>query len=61
MAVTADDGASQCIPDLLEGDRLSGDEAHELNWLQKVFEPNVLLDETMTYARRLAKESSGFQ
>lgn len=53
-------GRANAFQILLEGDRLSGDEAHELNWLQKVFEPNVLLDETMTYARRLAKESSGF-
>lgn len=53
-------GRTNALQILLDGDRLDGEEALRLNWLQKVFEPEVLLEKTMEYARKLARESSGF-
>jgi enoyl-CoA hydratase/carnithine racemase len=53
-------GSSNALQILLDGDRIDGAEALRLGWLQKVFPPEELLEKTVDYAARLARESSGF-
>ena len=53
-------GSSNALQILLDGDRIDGAEACRLGWLQKIFPPEVLLEKTMDYAARLARESSRF-
>jgi len=53
-------GRANALQILLDGDRIDGQEALRLGWLQKLHEPEELLDKTLEYAKKLAKESSGF-
>ena len=53
-------GSSNALQILLDGDRIDGAEALRLGWLQRVFPPEALLEKTVDYATRLARESSGF-
>ena len=45
---------------LLDGDSIDGAEALRLGWLQKLYKAEELLDNTMVYARKLARESSEY-
>ena len=53
-------GKSNAMQILLEGDKFSGEEGLRLGWLQKLYEPDQLLEETLRYAQKLAKESSSY-
>ncbi|MEM1402124.1 MAG: enoyl-CoA hydratase-related protein [Pseudomonadota bacterium] len=53
-------GRTNALQILLEGERMSGAEALRLGWLQKLFPPGELLANTMDYARKLARHSSGY-
>ena len=53
-------GKANAMQILLEGDKFSGEEGLRLGWLQKLYEPDQLLEETLRYAQKLAKESSSY-
>ncbi len=53
-------GKANAMQILLEGDKFSGEEGLRLGWLQKLYEPDQLLEETLLYAQKLAKESSSY-
>jgi enoyl-CoA hydratase/carnithine racemase len=53
-------GRTNAMQILLDGDSIDGAEALRLGWLQKLYKPEELLDKTMAYARKLARESSGY-
>jgi len=53
-------GKANAMQILLEGDKFSGEEGLRLGWLQKLYEPDQLLEETLRYAQKLAKESASY-
>ena len=53
-------GRTNAMQILLDGDRLDGTEAYRLGWLQRLFKPEELVTETLSFAEKLARESSGF-
>lgn len=53
-------GRTNAMQILLDGDSIDGAEALRLGWLQKLYKAEELLDNTMVYARKLARESSGY-
>ncbi|MDB2365758.1 enoyl-CoA hydratase-related protein [Luminiphilus sp.] len=53
-------GKANAMQILLEGEKFSGEEGLRLGWLQKLYEPDLLLEETLQYAQKLAKESSSY-
>lgn len=53
-------GRTNAMQILLDGDSIDGAEALRLGWLQKLYKAEELLDKTMVYARKLARESSGY-
>jgi len=53
-------GKANAMQILLEGDKFSGEEGLRLGWLQKLYEPDQLLEETLRHAQKLAKESSSY-
>ena len=53
-------GRANALQILLDGDTIDSAEALRLGWLQKVYPAETLLEETLAYARRLARESSSY-
>lgn len=53
-------GRTNAMQILLDGDSIDGAEALRLGWLQKLYKAEELLDKTMVYARKLARESSEY-
>lgn len=53
-------GRANAMQILLDGDSIDGAEAMRLGWLQKLYKPEEVLNKTMAYARKLARESSGY-
>jgi enoyl-CoA hydratase/carnithine racemase len=51
-------GTANAAQLLYSGSPMSASDALHLGWVQRVFRPEELLAETMTYARRLARHSS---
>lgn len=53
-------GRANAMQILLDGDRIDAPEALRLGWLQRLYKPAELLEKTLEYAGKLARESSGF-
>ncbi|MEM8563738.1 MAG: enoyl-CoA hydratase-related protein [Pseudomonadota bacterium] len=53
-------GRTNALQILLDGERIDGNEAYRLGWLQKLFPAEQLLDKTLEFASKLARESSSY-